>query len=489
MKNRIALRLLAYFAVALATFALVSGLLFSTLFTRQTVEAKKADMLRRATALAETLSGVLDENGADRMAGGQGTGAGNGYGAYVRMLSLVETDVWVLDEQLEFLTAGHMQGRALTYSDLPADAETLVQAVFQGQTPFSEGFSELVGAPTLTVGAPIYRGDTIAGALLLHDAVSGIEDAAAAGVRVLLYSGAAALGVAVLLAVLLSYAFANPLNRMKATALRLADGEYATKTGVARRDEIGKLAQAIDELSVRLLLSRQADERQEQLRQDFLANVSHELRTPVTVLRGSLEALCDGVVREPERVDEYHRRMLWETVNLQRLVNDLMDLARLQNTDFPIERGPLNLADVLADALYGAGQLARAKEIALRREFSPEPIPFEGDYGRLRQMFLIVLDNAVKFSPKKSAVTVTLTPEGATVQDEGPGIPPEELPLIFDRFHKAHTEGNGQGSGLGLAIARQIAVRHGVDITVTSEPGHGATFHFSWPAAGGGGQA
>ena len=479
MKNRIALKLLAYFAVALATFALLSGALFQSLFYRHTVDAKRAEMLTRATTLAQALSDVLGNSASTgRMMNGQG--ANGGYGAYVRMLSLIEKNVWVLDENLQFLSAGHTMGVMLQYSDLPADAGTLVRQVFAGQTPFSEGFSSLLGAPTLTVGAPIMLGSKVAGALLLHDAVSGIEAASAQGVRLLLYSGAAALLVSILFAAFLSGAFAKPLDRMKATALRLAEGDYAAQTGVHQRDEIGKLAKALDVLSVRLQEAKQASERQEQLRNDFLANVAHELRTPVTVLRGSLEALCDGVITNPTQADEYHHQMLAETLGLQRLVNDLMDMARLQNVDFPMESTAISMNDTLSDALRSAGQIARTKEIRLIKVFPPQAVPFQGDYGRLRQMFLIVLDNAVKYSPANTAVTVTLSPTGVSVQDEGPGIAPEELPLLFDRFRRARATAHREGSGLGLAIAQQIAQRHGIRMSVASKPACGSTFRFDW---------
>jgi len=395
----------------------------------------------------------------------------------------LEPNVWVLDEQLQFLSSGHMGVNTLQYADLPEDADTLVQAVFAGETPFSEGFSDLLGTPTLTVGVPIQNGAAVAGALLLHDAVSGIQEAAAQGVRLLAYSGTAALAVAIVLAILLSYKFARPLNRMKQTAQRLTDGDYTAQTGLRQGDEIGKLALAIDGLSARLSEARAAGERQEQLRRDFLASVSHELRTPVTVLRGSLEALCDGVVQPGTQTETYHRQMLKETVALQRLVNDLLDLTRLQNTDFPMESAPVTLNEVLGDALYSAGQLARPRGVTIERRLAAEPVRLQGDYGRLRQMFLIVLDNAVKFSPEGGVITVTLTRESASIQDQGPGIAPEELPLIFDRFHKNRTEANRQGSGLGLAIAREIAVRHGIRLGAQSVPGKGSTFQFQWFSA------
>jgi len=358
-----------------------------------------------------------------------------------------------------------------------------VRDVFRGETSFSEGFSDLAGAPTLTVGAPIYEGKQVVGALLLNDAVSGIQDAVASGQRVLLFSAAAALLLSILLSVLFSYSFTRPISRMKATAGRLSEGDYSAKTGLNRKDEFGDLAASIDVLSDRLQAAREAGRRQEQQRNDFLANVSHELRTPVTVLRGSLEALSDGVVTEPGMVRDYYRQMLRETQGLQRLVNDLMELARLQNADFPIQSAPLSLQDVLLDALRGAERLAQGKDIHIQRDIIQTSVPFTGDYERLKQMLLIVLDNAVKFSPPQSALHVRMDRDLISIRDEGPGIPQEDLPNVFDRFYKSRGGENRQGSGLGLAIARQIAQRHGMQIELESREGQGTTVSFTWQQA------
>jgi len=482
MKNRIALKLMAYFAAALLVFALLIGALFQALFTRHTLAVQKEELKQRATAMAKTLTTYLDSPVLRTMMGGQGGQGGQArYGMYIRMLNDVAmTDVWIVDEDLQLLTARQRPMLPPVYSDLPEDAEALVGEVFKGEIPFSEGFSSLLGTPTLTVGAPIYTGERVVGALLLHDAVSGMREASDQGMKILLYSTSAALVLSVIPALLLSMAFARPLNRMKKTALLLSQGDYDAKTDVKQKDEIGKLAQAIDILSDRLREAQTERDRQEQLRKDFLANVSHELRTPVAVLRGSLEALNDGVVSEPSQVESYHRQMLKETQGLHRMVNDLMDLSRLQSVDFSIESMALSMNEVLSDALRSAGQMAGEKEIRILREIPSESILFQGDYGRLKQMFLIVLDNAVKFSPSGSAVHVTLTEKEAVIRDEGPGIFPEELPYIFDRFRKARTEENRQGSGLGLAIAKQIASRHGIQITVESKPQEGASFMFRW---------
>ena len=170
--------------------------------------------------------------------------------------------------------------------------------------------------------------------------------------------------------------------------------------------------------------------------------------------------------------------MLSEAQFLERLVDDLLELARLQNLDFQIEKAPVHLNDVLSDALRSARQLARKKEIELLLPSSPAPLFLSGDYGRLRQMFLIVLDNAIKFSPPKSQIQVTLFDDQLAICDQGPGIPESALPTIFDRFHKTYGEHNKVGTGLGLAIAKEIAERHQISLSAKNNQPNGACFIF-----------
>jgi len=139
------------------------------------------------------------------------------------------------------------------------------------------------------------------------------------------------------------------------------------------------------------------------------------------------------------------------------------------------------LQDVLGDALHAADLMAQKKTMTITHTLPDEPLTIRGDYGRLRQMLLIVLDTAVKFSLQGSTIAVTLTKEHITVRDSGTGIAPDLLPYIFDRFRKTPSEENRQGSGLGLAICRQIAVRHGMEIEVDSKPGNGTQFTFVLP--------
>ena len=155
-------------------------------------------------------------------------------------------------------------------------------------------------------------------------------------------------------------------------------------------------------------------------------------------------------------------------------------MSRLQNPDFAIEKQSLLLNDVLSDALRSARQIAKAKDIAI--DFEQKcPLPLEGDYGRLRQMFLIILDNAVKFSQTSGKVEVIATDKDITVRDYGVGIDEKDLAHIFERFYKTKGEKNKTGTGLGLAIAKQIAARHNIELTATNHTGGGAEFKFKLP--------
>ena len=476
MKNKMAFKLTLCFSAALLLFSIIIGSVFMALFKNHTMELQKADLEKRAITMANTLSGFMSGTST-------GTGMMGGYGAYLRFLDeIAMTDVWIVNENLELITSGHMADQQYNYADLPQDAEAVVKEVFKGETTFSEGFSTLLNTPTLTVGTPIQSDGKVIGALLLHSSVEGMNEAVTQGFSILAFSILIALVLSILLSVMLAVAFTKPLKKMKNSAMLLAEGDYSAKTGVQQKDEIGELAATIDALSERLNSASHESERLDQLRRDFVANISHELRTPVTVIRGSLEALCDEVVTDPEQVKSYYRQMLNESVFLQRLVNDLLDLSRLQNTDFKIDMQEISLCDVLSDVVRSAQHMAQQKNIEIKHghEQDTQMCTVMGDYGRLRQMFLIILDNAIKFSPQNGVVTVFLKDKTVSIRDNGIGISQEDLPYIFDRFYQVKSEENKNGTGLGLAIAKQIADRHHVRVAVNSRINEETEFHLQF---------
>ena len=488
IKNKIAAKLSLYFLTILLFFSLILGSLFFFFFQSYTVDLHRSELERRATKIASTLA-EWDTISSSLSAIQPGNHSmkrmtdHNGYGAYLRFLDdIAMSDVWIVNSQKQLITPPQRGRKAFIYSDLPPSADQVIQEVFQGKSAFSQDFSSLISAPTLTVGTPIIDAQgKVQGVVLLHSPISGITEILRHSFLLLGASLLVALIFTLALAIKLSYRFTNPLNKMRGTALQLAEGDYLARNNLQLHDEIGQLANAMDLLSDHLLEASKEKAKLDQFRKDFIINLSHELRTPVTVIRGSLEALVDKIITSPEQITEYHKQMLAEAILLQRLIGDLLEISKLENEDFPIEKMALNLWEPLDEAIRSANALAQNKAITIHVEKDSTPYCFYGDYGRLKQLFLIILDNAVKFSPSDSTIEVTQKGNTIVIEDHGLGISPEELPYIFDRFYQASTHHFSQGSGLGLAIAKQIAQRHGIEILATSSINSGMRFELHFP--------
>jgi signal transduction histidine kinase len=363
-----------------------------------------------------------------------------------------------------------------TVNSLPQVYRDMFRKGFKGESSVREEYDSRVKETMVMAAAPIYdKNGGVEAVLMLRIPVFGLQRTFYDALEV--FGGCLVLALVLALgaAWFLSNKFTKPLNKMKDAAERLAAGEYAARCYVQQNDEIGELAATLDGMAGRLEEADRETKKTEKIRKEFIANISHELRTPVTVVRGSLEALRDKVVTEPADVERYYDTMYDETLFLQRLINDLLDLSRLQNVDFPIDKEPLNFCEVVQSAVRSARHLAREKNITLKCELDTPMYKMTGDFGRLNQMLMIFLDNAVKFSPENSSVEVKLANRRLTITDHGPGIKREDLLHVFDRFYKTRGENNKSGSGLGLAIAREIAERHVIAAIMLSEYGKGAT--------------
>lgn len=500
MKNKIALKLTLYFSAVLVVFALIIGGVFYQFFKEHTVEIKKQEMRVRAEKIADVLSDNMS-----RMEQRHGAGIANS--KFITYLDNVTQEfVWVVDSERNLTVNKERMRRAHkpkshhssffgicdmpepprfsgppktpkeAYNRMPPQVKEKVERCFQGQGFVLEEYNPMLDGIMLTVGQPVYgENGQIKAVLMLHSPVEGLREAVWEGLRILFISLLAAAVLGMLLAVLFSWRFTKPLNIMKNIAERLAERDYSARSNISQQDEIGELARTLDELAGRLQLADEESQKLEKLRREFIANISHELRTPVTVIRGSLEALRDGVVTEQEDVQEFHEQMYKESLFLQRLINDLLDLSRLQNTDFPIEKAPLNMVDVIHDAVRSSRQLGAEKKLQITSSVDEDCYMLNGDYGRLRQMLMVFLHNSIKFSPEGSELRLELEGNRLKIIDHGCGIKPEDVPHAFDRFYKARNEHNKSGSGLGLAIAKQIAQRHDMELELTSKVGEGTT--------------
>ena len=412
---------------------------------------------------------------------GDGNTTASDVGRYLKELNdLSHGEVWVLDAHTQDFSL-YGEADTVAYSEFPPAAEEMLQRVLQGETVTGKDFTPLLAAPSITVGTPIYAKDgTLKGALLLHRTLDSLQETRQKALLVFGFCLVTALAAASLLSLLLAHRFLRPVQHMEEFAKELAAGNYHLQSGIHQEDEIGSLAKSLDALACRLEDAREQKDRLDKMRRDFLSNISHELRTPITVLRGTLELLSSGLVKDEKKRQEYFSQMTSNVIGLQRLVQDLFELSRLQNADFKLETAELNLTDALQDAVQAARQMGASKGIEIMFPTAGEPILLCGDYGRLRQMFLTILDNAIKFSPNGTAIHVTLRSEAdhwhISIRDHGCGIPTDELPHIFERFHSKREPRNSDGTGLGLPIAHAIAHRHGLSIRCESTVGEGTCF-------------
>jgi signal transduction histidine kinase len=271
----------------------------------------------------------------------------------------------------------------------------------------------------------------------------------------------------------------QPLRDMAKAAQRMRTGDYGQRVHTSSRDEVGQLAVAFNTMSGEL-------ESLERLRRDLVANVSHELKTPISALRAHLENLLDGVERPDAQTLQM---MLVQTERLTRLVEQLLELSRLEAGDVPMVRERLPLRP-LVDRVLSELEVVRARRAVELHERVPDDLPpVYADAERVHQVLFNLLDNAVRFTPSGGRVTITASRRNGAVDvavtDTGPGIAPEHLPRLFERFYRvdsARSRDEG-GTGIGLAIARSVVEAHGGRIWAESEPGKGSTFTFQLPVA------
>ena len=227
-------------------------------------------------------------------------------------------------------------------------------------------------------------------------------------------------------------------------------------------------------------------ERLEKLRREFVANVSHEFRTPLTIIKGSVEALIDGAIQSEEDKKNYYNRIENETGALERLVKDLLDTSRFKAGKITLDLKKEDITKILYDLRENLSTIAADKNIKILYKETPLPDVL-GDHDRLRQLFIIFIDNAIKFTPIDG--TITLSTEiidnmaCVNIKDTGVGISEEDIPFIFERFYKVDKARGGSetGTGLGLSIAWQIAELHGGTILVESQRGKGTLFKILLP--------
>ena len=294
-----------------------------------------------------------------------------------------------------------------------------------------------------------------------------------------LFAAAIALVVAIIVSLILAERLARPVHAVSEAASRVAKGDLSQRVPVSDDDELGMLGASFNEMATALAESQRRE-------REFLASVSHELRTPITAIRGYAEAIEDGAVKDAAARADAVRVIRSESERLERMVQDVMDLARVGSAEFHLDVGPVDLAETLRDSVMAHQTEAAEAGVSLVTDL-PLQVSIESDGHRIRQVVSNLVQNALRVTATGGRITVRAHPEASAavieVSDTGPGIAPDDLPHVFERSYlwRASKGVRRVGTGLGLAIVREIVSALGGRVTVESVLGQGTTFRIVLP--------
>lgn len=423
----------------------------------QRMHSEKEALLECATELDATFkNGEYDSELAKELA--------SGHGLLIQVCSAIGTDSYYSDPIWKEV-CGAERGTT-KYSQLYAKASTVFEytrGYFNGNTGFS----------TLTLFS-LKEGKL----LLIHSNITG----AFSDFGILTAWMVAVFFVGLLMCVLIcnycAHRVVDPFVRINHIVRCYSRGDFSQRIPAAGTDEASQLGRSFNEMAEQL-------KDLEATRRSFVANVSHELRSPLTSMKGFLDAMYDGTI-PPEEHEHYLGVVLSETRRLADMVNDLLDLARIESGTVTLQYSTFDINELIRRTLITFEARIVEKKLELDIRFAQERCFVSADSKQISQVLRNLIDNAIKYSPEgKSLMVSTYAMRKdvyVSIRDNGVGIPKEDLPHVFDRFYKvekAHTPSPQVGSGLGLSIVQRIIEQHGQSITVQSAKGRGTQFTFT----------
>jgi two-component system, OmpR family, sensor kinase len=466
-------------AIALGVLVVTAGITAS-LARRTASDAARQELQQKAPEVAGALTDVF--SGADKLTLAQLRERLAGTSLAPRVKRLIESTLTVSDGAVIALDANGNQQEILsrvfgTESSLirlppgvsPGDLDTT--ALLNGETQTGRDGNTVFVATPLT---PV-RGLTPV-VVMAKDVENRPFGSSSA---LVLLAALGAIVVAAVVAAVLARRMTRPIAAMETTAGRIASGDFSARVDVTNipHDELGELADAINTMGEELQSARGHE-------RAFLLSVSHDLRTPLTSIRGYAQALADGTVSESDAQLHAAEVISAEARRLQRLVADLLDLARLDAHQFSLAPRPIDAREVVTETVDAFRP--QAEDIGLTIELSAnEAMPIDADPERLAQIVANLVENALKFATSSVAVGLTRSDGVAqiTVSDDGPGISPEDLPHVFQRLYASRTvPGRAVGTGIGLAIVRELAGAMGGDAHVEPDGSVGTRFVVTIPA-------
>lgn len=477
MLSSIRTRLLAAFLVVAVVSAL--GLSAFSLTEIQSYGLRKLEerINSESTVIAAVISSQLSAEGAARIPDAQAgvlreslAGIGPGITSHVRVLDA---------EGTALADSADAEAVGMRYTETPEVAEALAGG---------RGFASRMTADArveLFMAVPVIVDGEVAGVVYTSGTTFSVRTLLRDYRLRLAIAVALFVVIALLLTETLSRWLSRPLLDLARTAVAFADGNHSVRVRPRGSREVRTLATSFNAMAdeVQTVMSELKEEERRKSR--FVSDVSHELRTPLTAIRGAAETLLDGDVPEDD-ARQFLSTVVRESERLSRLANDLLTLQRIEGAtgELPISR--VDLALTARHALEGLAPLTEARGVRVVLEGSAPPVMGDGD--RLQQVLGNLVDNASRMTPEGGTVIVRLSAEGresvVQVLDEGPGIPDEDLPHVFDRFYRAQASRDRStgGAGLGLAIVAAIVRSHAGTVSAARRDGGGTVFTLRFPS-------
>ncbi len=451
--------------IVFLSFSLLSAV-FTLLSYRYVIEEKKDSMLHNAQYISEFTGTYLE----------QGNIQDGFFRLYVTSLAQISGAHVMLcqtDGRVVFATDG--SSRQYQYNrNVPSLLLRHVteRGTYMGMTDLDGIYSESRFLAAVPVMAQVGSAQVVRGLVLVSTSAGGVSQLWRAMSNIFFFTTVAVLVISVVASTITTAQQSKPLNEIAEAARKFGHGDFSVRIRgyEKRQDEVGSLAEAFNSMAGSL-------EKTESQRNEFIANVSHELKTPMTTIAGFADGILDGTI-PPERERESLQVIASETRRLSRLVRQMLDLSRLRALE---EKSPVqerfDVSEVMLRVLVSLEGRISAAGLDVRTDVPDQPVMVWGDPDGVTQVCYNLLDNAAKFARPDSDITVRVTTRDAkayvSVRNLGDTIPAEELPLLFDRFHKTdHSRSRDRdGVGLGLYIVKTILGNMKENITVTSKDG------------------
>ena len=351
-----------------------------------------------------------------------------------------------------------------------------VSAVLKGQKSFTVNTIDETGTSYLIYGIPTRDKQNKPEAIFLFTSIKNLNDKLS-NIYFLICLTFLVISIpTILILYLVSKKYSKPLIQMSEIADRISHGDFSDKVVLQSNDEIGMLANSINNMADWL-------KRLEAIRKDFIANISHELRAPLTTIRANTQGLIDGVIEESER-EQYLNVTMSEIKRLMNLVNELIELSIFDKGSIKLNIENTDISKLIRETVKQMEMKALEKEILIKLEIQENEILGEIDSDRIKQVLINILDNAIKYTPKEGKINVLVTKLqedlslNLVINDSGCGISEENIQFIFRRFSKINKH---SGTGIGLSITKHIIEAHGGEISVKSRVGIGTTFFIKLP--------